>query len=113
LQKRIQNGDIEALRFLGDLYYYGLSGNEKNHDKAYPCWKEAADKGDAIAAGNVGLRLFDGVYGKERQMEAFPYLEIAAKHCKQYGNVTKPTVYLAHAYYKGIGCEKNKKKAGI
>lgn len=111
LKNSIQNGDVEALRLLGNLYYIGLSGNEKNHDKAYPFWKEAADKGDPIAAGNIGTRLFDGVYGKERQSEAFPYLEMAAKYCEQYGNMTAPLVKLAHAYNNGIGCEKDKKKA--
>lgn len=109
--KKAEQGSAEAYGLLGDLYYKGVSGNEKNSAKAYSYWIKAADMGDAIAAGTVGMRLFDGVYGEEKRADAFPYLKMAAKHSEKYGNATKPVVMLGDSYNKGIGCEVDKEKA--
>ena len=111
LQKRIQNGDVEAYRLLGDLYYSGLSGNERNEERAYTFWLQAADRGDEIAAGNIGMRMFAGVYGKERQPEAVPYLKSACKYADGFGNITTPLVMLGDAYRLGIGCQKDISRA--
>ena len=111
LLKKAEQGNAEAYRLLGELYYKGISGNDKNSIKAYSFWIKAADMGDAIAAGTVGMRLFDGVYGEEKRADAFPYLKMAAKYSEKYGNATKPVVMLGDSYNKGIGCEVDKEKA--
>lgn len=110
LLKKTEQGSAEAYRLLGDLYYKGLSGNEKNSEKAYSYWVKAADIGDDIAAGIVGIRLFDGEYGKEKRVDAIPYLKVAARYSEKYGNATKPMLMLGDAYNEGIGCEIDKEK---
>ena len=111
LLKRAQGGEAAAYRALGDLYLGGLAGNEKNEMKAYPYWLKAADSGDKIAAGNVGIMLFNGKCGKDRIVQAFPYLKVAGDYSDKLGRSTKPLVMLGLAYSNGIGCEKNKDKA--
>ena len=107
LLNRIQNDDIEAYRLLGDLYYKGPSGNENNENRAYTYWIQAADKGDPIAAGNVGIRMIQGVYGEEKRSEAYPYLKAAVKYADKYGSasMSAPFFWLGEAYASGIGCE--------
>ena len=99
------NGDIIAYKALGDLYYQGYSGNDKNNEKAYPYWKKAADAGDPTAAGLIGLRLYSGVYGENRKSEAIPYLIAAADAGS---NGPGPQVILGMAYEHGMGCKENK-----
>ena len=99
------NGDISAYRKLGDLHYNGCSGNEQNHHKAYPYWKIAADAGDPVAAGLIGVRLFLGEYGKNREAEAIPYLLTASNAGT---NGSAPQLLLGRAYDFGLGCRENK-----
>ena len=102
------NGDITAYRKIGDLYYNGCSGSEKNHQRAYPYWKKAADAGDATAAGLIGIRLFLGEYGKDREGEAIPYLLTASEAGT---NGSTPQLLLGRAYDYGMGIKKNKELA--
>ena len=102
---RAKNGDIDAYKGLGDIYYQGYSGNDANHEKAFPYWKKAADAGDVTASGLIGVRLFTGTYGKNRESEAIPYLIAAADAGV---NGPGPQYLLGMAYEHGIGCRENK-----
>lgn len=104
VKTRADSGDIEACKELGDLYYQGYSGNDENHQRAYPYWKKAADAGNEEAAGLIGFRLYLGDYGEDRESEAIPYLIAAAD-----ADVMSPGIQylLGSAYESGIGCKKN------
>lgn len=104
LKDRASQGDMDACKTLGDLYYQGYSGNDNNNEKAFPYWKKAADAGNVSAAGLIGIRLFTGTYGKNRVAEAIPYL-IAAADAGACG--TGPQFMLGMAYDNGIGCREN------
>ena len=104
LLSQANNGDIDACKRLGDLYYQGYSGEDQNHQKAFPYWKKAADAGHASAAGLIGIRLFTGEYGADREREAIPYLIAAADAGV---NGAGPQVTLGMAYEQGIGCVQN------
>lgn len=105
LKDRISQGDIDACKTLGDLYYQGYSGNDQNDEKAFPYWKKAADAGNVSAAGIIGIRLFTGTYGKNREAEAIPYLMAAADAG---ANGPGPQYMLGMAYQFGRGCRENK-----
>ena len=74
LKEHIAEGDVQAMRWLGDLYAQGLSGNDENYIAAFPYWKMAADNGDDEIAFKVGLCLQTGTGCDQNVAEAFPYL---------------------------------------
>jgi len=49
VQKRVDSKDPEALRFLGDKYYFGRHGLEKDVPRAIELWSEAAELGSLEA----------------------------------------------------------------
>ena len=44
-----EQGSIFALTYLGDDYYYGRNGCDKDPEKAYGFWKQAVDAGGVVA----------------------------------------------------------------
>ena len=46
LKQKAENGDVRSIKDLGDLYYQGISGKEKNVLAAFPYWKRAVDNGE-------------------------------------------------------------------
>ena len=105
LKEKISHGDMDACKTLGDLYYQGYTGNDNNNQKAFPYWKRAADAGNVSAAGLIGIRLFTGAYGNNREAEAIPYLMAAADAG---ANGPGPQFMLGMAYDYGRGCRENK-----
>ena len=89
---------------LGNLYYTGKGGLEKNYPEAYKWFKSAADKNNYIAQYNVGLMIENGVGDvvKKDPVKAFQY----------YLKSGNQGYYLAqHAlgrmYVEGIGTTQN------
>ncbi len=78
LKERVANGDVESMRYLGDLYYQGTSGIDENTFAALPYWKMAADYGDNDMAFKVGLCLMAGIACEEDDMQGYKYLKQSA-----------------------------------
>lgn len=100
LEDKALEGDIQALHYLGDVLYQGVSKTEKNTALAFPYWKRAVDNGDVSIAHKVAFALFSGDAGYKDHEEALRYFIIAAEN----GNVDA-----AHAaglcYEHGFGCD--------
>lgn len=102
LKEKALNGDVEALRHLGDALYQGPDGTEKNVQLAFPYWKRAVDNGDLTLALKVAYALYSGEAGYENYQEALKYFEIAADD-----GYVEGIYRTGYFYLKGIGCEEN------
>lgn len=78
LKQLVANGDVEAMRNLGDLYYQGTSGTDENIFAALPYWKMAADHGENDLAYKVGLCLMTGAGCEEDDVQGYKYLKQGA-----------------------------------
>ena len=57
LKTKAENGDFKAQSELGDCYYYGKKGFERNYAEAIKYYRKAAENGDGYAKSR--LRLID------------------------------------------------------
>lgn len=94
-------GNSEAMRNLGENFYYGL-GVEKNHTRAKQWFEEAAKRGDARAMGFIGLIYSEGEGINRDQKLALQWLEEAAKRGDAFGMMR-----LGWAYNNGLGIGQN------
>lgn len=78
LKEHVANGDVECMKYLGDLYYQGTSGTDENIFAALPYWKMAADHGDSDTAFKVGLALMTGTGCEKDHVQGFKYLKQSA-----------------------------------
>ncbi|CAB4376479.1 unnamed protein product [Rhizophagus irregularis] len=97
-----------TLILLADFYRFEI-GTEKNEVKAFKLYKEAAEKGQINAIGQLGLCYQNGVGTEKNVVKAFEkYIEAAGK------GYINAIVQLGICYQNGIGTEskhlKNTKK---
>lgn len=115
-QKAAQLGSARSMFALGRLYALGL-GVIQNNAEAVKLFKNAADNGDPNGLFTYGTMLQTGKLGFDKdeyedevievdQSEAIKYFEKAAE--KGYFSAF---LHLAKAYKKGLGVEKDLKKA--
>ncbi len=78
LKEGIKAKDVQAMKWLGDLYYQGMTGNDENLEAAIPYWQMVADHGDFSVAGKVGLCYMQSDGGLEEEAKGIPYLLQAA-----------------------------------
>lgn len=78
LKEMVADGNVEAMRYLGDLYYQGTSGTDENTFAALPYWKMAADHGESDLAFKVGLCLMTGTACKKDDVHGYKYLKQGA-----------------------------------
>lgn len=78
LKVLVANGDVESMRYLGDLYYQGTSGSDENTFAALPYWKMAADHGENDLAFKVGLCFITGTGCEEDDVQGYKYLKQGA-----------------------------------
>ena len=77
-KKRMEVGDVEAIRLLGCYYYHGRYGLPQNNAKALELWRQAGELGNALAYSSIGAAYYDG-YGVERdEIKANHYFELGA-----------------------------------
>mmetsp|Transcript_24242 Transcript_24242/g.54990 ORF Transcript_24242/g.54990 Transcript_24242/m.54990 type:complete len:210 (-) Transcript_24242:150-779(-) len=62
IQKRVAARDPEAICQLGDEYFNGFSGLEKDLHRAHELWSEAAELGSTTALYKVGMEYCIGSY---------------------------------------------------
>lgn len=94
-------GYAEANSIMGDIWYYGIC-EEKDEQKAYGYYLEAALENHAPSQMHVGKILLEQGHEKKNDRLAFINLLTAAEQ----GN-RKAMYYLGYCYFKGYGCEKN------
>jgi len=106
LKIQAENGDVGAMKWLGDAYYQGISGDEQNVDAAISYWKMAADNGEISVAGKVGIYLVNNGSNQQEKSKGIPYLTRAAENGQ-----TEYQFLLGFCYENGIGVTKNYDKA--
>ncbi|EJK46012.1 hypothetical protein THAOC_35345 [Thalassiosira oceanica] len=60
LQARVRKKDPGAINFLGEKYYFGSLGLQKDRRKAVELWTEAAELGSIRAVYNIGVACKSG-----------------------------------------------------
>ena len=78
IQKRADKGDVEAIRLLGEQYFYGTLGLAKNVPRAIELWTEAAELGSLNAHHKLGLVFYTGNCVGEDKPRAIRHLQQAA-----------------------------------
>jgi len=78
LQKRVNAKDPDALKFLGDEYFRGQDGLERNINRAIELWTEAAELGSIDAQYNLGNRYYRGEGVAQDISKTIHHWEIAA-----------------------------------
>lgn len=78
LYEQARNGDIGALKKIGNCYEYGLNGFPKSARKAMDCYENAALAGDVYSARRVGYAYLNGEGRFEDDSDARKFLQMAA-----------------------------------
>ena len=60
IQKRVDKGDAEAIKFLGHKYFHGELGLTKDVPRAIELWTEAAELGSIDAQAALGILFYNG-----------------------------------------------------
>ena len=80
IQARVKKKDPAAIHFLGQHYYYGESGLQKDSRKAVELYTEAAELGDLEAIFDLGVAYYEGDGVKQDKAKAVEFYEKAAMH---------------------------------
>ena len=78
LQARIKKRDPDAIKFLGEQYFSGEFGLQKDMQKAIGLWEEAAELGSIEALYNLGAAYSRGLGVQEDMTRAAEYHQKAA-----------------------------------
>ncbi|EJK76904.1 hypothetical protein THAOC_01307 [Thalassiosira oceanica] len=78
VQKRVRKGDAEAMKHLGDKYFYGRLGLPKDVPRAIELWTEAAELGSVDAHYNLGFMYYRGEGVEEDKPRGICYWQQAA-----------------------------------
>ena len=82
IQKRVDKGDVEAIKILGDTYHKGELSLAKDVPRAIELWTEAAELGSLIAHSQLGLRYYNGIGVEEdKPMAIHHWQQAAIKGC--------------------------------
>ncbi|WP_051919153.1 lipoprotein [Basilea psittacipulmonis] len=77
LQRKADNGDVDAQVHLGYLYVKGL-GVKQDYQQAAKYFRLGAIQGDTTAQFNLGLMYKRGLGVKQNYQQAFKYFKLAA-----------------------------------
>ena len=75
-KKMAENGQVEAQRFLGQMYDKGL-GVPQNYRKALSWYKKAAEQKDPAAQYHLGVKYANGHGVQENQLQAYIWFAIS------------------------------------
>jgi len=78
LQKRVDAGDVEAIRNLGSYYFDGMLGLPQDYVKALELYHRAAELGYDEAYNSIGNAYMYGEGVKKDEKKARHYFELAA-----------------------------------
>ena len=100
LKEKAENGDVQAMQWLGDIYYKGQGGIPQNKELTFKYWKMAADHGHIDMAFKTGLLYRESP--RNDYEKCFYYVKMAADG----GN--EDAMYVLHILLaSGLGCTKN------
>lgn len=85
-KKAAQLGHIQAMRLLGNKYFYG-EGVQADHKKALEWWKKAADAGSIVAMYDVGVAYKLGHGVEEDQKKSREYFQKAVDRATEQGSL--------------------------
>lgn len=108
LDDAVEKEDSDACFFKGCYLFYGNDYLPQNEEAAVPLWKVVANKGNAIAAFNVGLCYRNGRGVSVDIIEAVKWFEQAADK-----NHVEAILILADIYLKGADEISANPKVGI
>ncbi len=107
LEADVANGDVKSMKWLGDIYYQGDDKHVSNLPLALKYWKMAADYGDSLCQGKIGISYLNGSGVPKDEKLGLKYVEMAANAGEVY------LQYIAGmCYLDGVGCDKNRYMAG-
>ena len=101
-----RHGSVFALTRLGNSYYFGGNGCEKDRKKAYELWKEAADSGGAAAMYYLAYGYHRGDCLEKDADLAYMYALLAAE-----AGFPRAFRLLAFIHARGDGVETDYRKA--
>ena len=104
LVKAVENNDAEAQHFLGNLYFFGKGGYEKDYKKAFEWYEKSAKNSFSKAQIALADMYLNGFGTEPNAAKSVEWLNKAIKQ-----NDTNAMVLLAIMYSKGNGVEKDSK----
>ena len=99
-------GSLRAVKYLGDLYFYGMGGYPQDYAKALESYMTAAEQGDADAQAQIGLMYMDGMGVEQDAEKARDWNMRAAEQGNAQGQEQ-----IGKMYYLGIGMTKSTEEA--
>ena len=99
-------GNLHAVKYLGDLYFYGTGGYTQDYAKALETYLIAAEQGDADAQAQVGRIYMDGLGVEVDAEKAMDWNMRAAEQGNAQGQEQ-----IGMMYYHGIGITKSTEEA--
>ncbi|KAF4141632.1 Sel1 repeat [Phytophthora infestans] len=95
---RADNGDVEAMAAMGDLYYWGAHGVPRDHTQAYNYFNRAAEAGNVNAQSAVAGMLLKGEGTAQDNVTAIEWYEKASEK-----NHTRALNGLGFVHFHGSG----------
>ncbi|EJK69750.1 hypothetical protein THAOC_08959, partial [Thalassiosira oceanica] len=102
IQKRVGKRDAEAIKYLGNEYFYGTLGLAKDVPRAIELWTEAAELGSVDAHYMLGVAYYYGYGADEDKPRGIQHWEEAAmkghaesRHCLGVAEVDNDNYELA------------------
>ncbi len=80
MDEAAQEGSVFALTYVGDDYYYGRNGRDKDLQKAYGFWRQAAEHGGITAMYYMAYGYRFGEYGAKDYDLAYMYALKASEY---------------------------------
>ena len=99
-------GNLHAVKYLGDLYFYGMGGYKQDYTKALETYMTAAEQGDADAQAQIGRIYMDGLGVEQDAEKAMDWNMRAAEQGNAQGQEQ-----IGKMYYLGIGMTKSTEEA--
>lgn len=106
IQALADAGNLHAVKFLGDLYFYGMGGYSQDYAKALETYLSAAEEGDADAQAQIGRIYMDGLGVEQDAEKAMDWNMRAAEQGNAQGQEQ-----IGKMYYLGIGMTKSTEEA--
>lgn len=101
INKKAQQGDVNAQYYLGFQYELGLE-MEQNNEQAYYWYSQAAKQGDARSQYALGYLYSEGIGVQRDLQQAKEWFEMSSAQ-----DYPEAQYALASFYYNGMGVEAN------
>ena len=112
LTLRAEQGDVQAQFELGKFYYF-LEENPARHEKAYPWFVKAAEKGNAYAMHYLGRMYHYGYFVQKDERKAKDYFSKSIATIQNDSLTKNPEAWycMGWSFHYGIEVEKNDTEA--